>query len=188
MSDLFLPSTRLIPQKGDDPFLSPEEVAFQQRMMRNVQSFPQEFWTAVLQKVALDGEPVPQSQIQGLARLSVTPAASIATTEATSTTTYTDLATSGPELTGLRDGLYILMYGAGTDASSNTLYMSPSINGSTPTDGNAVISTISSTLTTSRVITLQNDNNNTVLMKYRVSGGTGDWGNRWLTAIRYGNA
>lgn len=68
MSELYLTDTETkgFPQKGDTDFLSPAETAFVQRVLRRPEVFPQEFWKAVIQKVALDGEPVPQSQIIGL--------------------------------------------------------------------------------------------------------------------------
>lgn len=199
MSDLYLSSTRLVPQKGDDPFLSREEVAFQQRMLRNVQSFPQEFWTAVIQKVALDGEPVPQSQIQGLASFNVTVANAVAALETTSATAYTDLSTVGPQLTGLRNGLYIVLFGAQMNISDTTeaARVSLSIN-SASASNNEVLALAQSpgsgaalAISTSRAssLTLSNDNNNSVKMVYKTDSGTScGFSLRWMLAIRYGNA
>lgn len=67
MSELFLTDkqTKGFPEKGETDFLTPAEHAFVQRILSRPESFPQAFWSAVIQKIALDGQPIPQSQIQG---------------------------------------------------------------------------------------------------------------------------
>lgn len=67
MSELNLSDseTKGFPRRGDTDYLSPVETAFVQRILSHPESFPEAFWSAVIQKVALDGEPIPQSQIQG---------------------------------------------------------------------------------------------------------------------------
>lgn len=56
------------PARGDDAHLTRDEEQFIQRYLQRPESFPTEFWRAVIQKVALDGEPVPYTQVQGLSR------------------------------------------------------------------------------------------------------------------------
>lgn len=70
MSDLYLTGSESkgFPEKGETDYLSPQEAAFVQRILRRAEVFPQEFWKAVMQKVALDGEPMPFSQISGFRR------------------------------------------------------------------------------------------------------------------------
>ena len=71
MSELHLTDrqTKKFPSRGDTDFLSPEENAFVQRILSRPESFPQAFWSALIQKLALDGLLMPQSQVQGLTRL-----------------------------------------------------------------------------------------------------------------------
>lgn len=70
MSDIHLTDsqTKGFPSRGNTDYLTPEENAFVQRILGQPQSFPQAFWTAIMQKVALDGEPIPYTQVQGLSR------------------------------------------------------------------------------------------------------------------------
>jgi len=53
------------PKQGEDEHLSRDEEQFIKRYLSRPESFPQEFWRAVLQKVSLDGEPIPASQVLG---------------------------------------------------------------------------------------------------------------------------
>lgn len=53
------------PVRGDDEWLNRSEEQFIQRFLSRPESFPESFWRAVIQKVAVDGERIPHSQING---------------------------------------------------------------------------------------------------------------------------
>lgn len=105
-----------------------------------------------------------------------------------SNTTYTSY--SGPTISGLADGSYFLIYGCSAQVNgSQQLFMAPSINGSTPSDSQAVEVTSSSNNSYSRALlaNLSNSNSNTVELKYRVQGSDGSARYRWLIALKYGS-
>lgn len=63
------------------------------------------------------------------------------TAETLNSTTYTDLATAGPSVTLPLAGDYLFHYGMGNDSDTGVAYrwlMSPNLNGTTPTDTDAV--------------------------------------------------
>ena len=107
---------------------------------------------------------------------------------------YTDLATVGPQLTGLPDGQYLLVFGFTAAASGGAA--APSINGASPTDSQAASYqpgggiVIADAISTMRLlpVTLKNDGNSIVTLKYRFDGSnTATFLYRWLAALRYAN-
>lgn len=124
----------------------------------------------------------------------------------TTSTTYADLAVGGvgPSLSHLPDGIYLIVTsataGCATPASGSPdhaeTWASISINGSTPSDGDAIYTSIVGvniglTLTSSKVLirSLRNGNNNSLVMKYRAENGTpgsAAWADRVLTVLRLG--
>jgi hypothetical protein len=197
------------PKKGEDVFLNPDETAFVQRILSRPETIPQAFWTAVIQKIGLDGLPIPQSQVQGLQRLqdqvddtiqavedaqiTTSVATTVTTLESTGSGTYGSLSTVGPGLTGLLDGVYILAFGAHAVVSNSSGFMSPSTNAATPSDNDgAFLSStgdVQASIMRALPVTLSNSNNSSVVMEYRASFGASiSFANRWLFALRYGNA
>lgn len=138
------------------------------------------------------GLSLPVSSIQGYARdapqQAFTPAG-----ESTSSTTYTDLATVGPEITNLSAGRYLAIFGCIYDsASGSDGFMSPSVNGAVPIDNDAAYAKASVAnrynIVRGLIVTLSGSNTNTITMKYRVSGTTNSFENRWLVLTRVSNA
>lgn len=90
-------------------------------------------------KTWFEGNPpaIPVTQVLGFSQFTAQAATRIATSESTSSTSYTNLATVGPTIGGLPSGKYVFLFGSilqGTAAP----YMGLSINGSTPNDTDAI--------------------------------------------------
>lgn len=64
MSSYYGPGDRP-PVRGDDEFLDRREEQFLHRYLSHPESFPDVFWQALVQKLAVYGEPIPYSQING---------------------------------------------------------------------------------------------------------------------------
>lgn len=139
------------------------------------------------------GIAIPVNQLVGFSGFQAQQAA-VNTSEGTTSLTYTDLATVGPSLTGLRPGSYVFLYGAQATggASADTQWMALNIDGTAPSDSEAYIAAINGQIDQGAMVvtkTLANTNQNgaTVKAQYRVSGGanTQFWNRRWLVALKY---
>lgn len=99
--------------------------------------------------------------------------------QSTSTSTYgNNLATVGPTFTAPVAGSYSLTYGAAC-SNSWTPYSSPSINGSTPLDDDAVFGSGGKFGSEgSKQVTLGAAQ--TVVLQYRSEGGSSTWIRRWM--------
>lgn len=106
----------------------------------------------------------------------------IATNEGPATSAYGNLATVGPSINGLADGVYVILWGANTTGGAHEGHMGISVNGDTPVDGEAAGSAYSIPIAWGRLVTLSNKHNNTVVCKYK--GGQQSWARRWIVAIR----
>lgn len=155
--------------------------------------FPPEFKQWLADYVALQTPPLPISQVFGF-QLQRARTATVDTSETTTSTSYTNLATTGPTLSGLANGWYLLVFGA--DASGTTASaaprMSPEINGVAASDADscslATLFNDTAALTSNLRVLMVHLNvaggNNEVVMKYRVAAGTGRFQFRFLHAIK----
>lgn len=114
-----------------------------------------------------------------------------ASVETTASASYTDLATVGPSLTGLPDGVYLLLYSAAAKNSivDQAARVSVEVNATAASDADAAetqLTSYSSIMGFSQK-TLDNDGNNTVTLKYRTSSGTGSFFRRRLIALKVSN-
>lgn len=184
---------------SDTVTLSLQEAELVKRILGNPAYFPEAFKSWVVQYMAVNQELIPRSLIQG-SFFSSSNVAEVATSESTSSGSYTNLSTTGPELTGLSDGIYLLLFGSVVYDVANSFSgnMSLSYNGSTAVDADSlsVAYTVSEGaaveqlgVSASRAVlkTLENDNNNTVTAKYKSGGTTVDFYYRWLIALKVGN-
>lgn len=149
--------------------------------------FPEEFKGWLSDYIATNMPKLPISQVFGFKLENANVATPIAAQQSTTSTSYTDLATVGPELTGLSDGFYIVLFGAFCDtaASSTTSFMSPSFNGATALDADSASGPGTGPQSRALMTELRNNHVNTIRMKYkRSTGTTGDWEKRWLVALR----
>lgn len=158
----------------------------QQRTMETMGAaifFPQEFKDWMVNMVAVQIPLIPFSQILG-AKLNLARSAdAIATSEAVTGSVYVDAATPGPLLTNIANGKYIIFYGAHVPNGGKA---SPSINGSTPSDDNAITSiSTGGAGARGKLVTLTSNNLNSVKLQYKAGG---NFRNRWLVAWRIGAA
>jgi hypothetical protein len=147
--------------------------------------FPDEFKTWLADYVATNIPLIPFQSFLG-ARLNIARSGDyIATEEGTTSASYVDLATVGPQITGLVNGVYLALYGARLNAT-DFAGMSISVNGGTPSDDDMISSGQAGTMARGSVFNLQQDHNNSLRIKYKnIHGGlTKNFSNRWLVAIR----
>jgi hypothetical protein len=187
-----------------DVFLTPEERAAMRRMLMFPEEFPPEFKNWLLEYVGVNGE-IQQSQVRGLVT-SLSPAFQVVTTSETTTSqTYVDLATVGPRITGLGDGVYLVLFGCQMVVTSNIFggCMAVATDDVAASDatGFAIQEGVGEGPNVeffdvpgmrALLLTLTHGGNNTLTAKYRftapTSGTNPSFANRWLAAIRVGNA
>jgi len=129
--------------------------------------------------------------IVGFTQFTAVVADTVTAGETTTSTSYTDLTTVGPKLTGLSDGQYLFIYGsfvAANKTAGNTARMSIASELIAADDAWAGQSStqVGSSIVAFKAMTLKNGSN-TVTAKYRVNGGTGTFNLRALFALRYAN-
>ncbi len=105
--------------------------------------------------------------------------------ELCSSTSYVDLATLGPQLTGLENGSYMVMFGYWTEGGTAVTRFASSFYNGLGTGGSqeAEVNRDGQAMQV-HLVDLQKDNNNSILVRYRTSGGTGNFGKRWLHAVQ----
>ena len=154
--------------------------------------FPPEFKQWLADYVALQTPKFPISQVFGYA-LQRARSATVDTSEASSSTAYGNLATVGPTLSNLASGFYLLVFGFDGNATSANahMFMSPSINGAAAVDADSCemqpLYPASALTSNVRVLMVQLNGAsgvNEVIMKYRMSGNSGNFSMRFLHAIK----
>ena len=133
---------------------------------------------------------LPVSQITGFTKFTASAATSISAIESTSSGTYIDLATVGPQLTNLADGKYVVFVGVNDNSrfAASTTYVGVKVNSTEASDTNAL--RIPQTAgAQALLISASAGGANTVTMRYRVtdSGGSTSIGGRWMVALKYSN-
>lgn len=179
--------------KGEEAYLSQEE----RRQLKRILSFPEEFppeFSAWIEDHVRVNAQITQGQVQGLSTLLVKADKIPATGDSSETTTsftYTDLATVGPQLQ-VGAGKWIFWYGCHTVGSAAGVGsgMSVDINGAGATDADSVSMLGTNWVSITRALTLDlSEANNTIVSKYRCVGvGTSTFYRRFLIGLRYGNA
>lgn len=117
----------------------------------------------------------------------------IGAAETTSSATYTDLATVGPQLTNIPDGQYLILFGALARTSVNTFAarMSVKVNSTEALDADAVAWVVTDNVTATgfTVKTLSGGGDNTITARYRVddAAATGIYSDRTMAAFRFAN-
>ena len=139
------------------------------------------------------GIAIPITQILGFQQFTAQ-FAKVDTAESTTSTTYVDLATVGPSITGLSNGKYVFLFSilayntSGTDQAVAGL----SLNGASPIAGDELIAgggaTNQATHTAFAQATLMSGNN-AVRLRYKSTlGGAANFQYRRLIALRFSNA
>ena len=172
--------------------LQQDEQQLINRLLGNPGALPAAFWAAVIDRVVVDApSQIPVSQLQGFSQFRATAAPDILTEQTTPSTSYTNLATTGPEITGLSDGQFLVLFGYTGFAPAGTgSVMSVSVNGAAASDNDWATQDNASNASTSRIVlkTLAGSGSNTITAKYRSKfAGTSTYSKRWLIALRTGN-
>ena len=182
------------PDRGPEAYLSPEERQFMQRLFSFPEDFPPKFRSWVEQHLAVNGS-FTRGQVEGLTQFDPRAATPIAgLNESTTSTTYTNLTTVGPELTGIGKGDYLLLFGSQVVTANNgeVGLVSVSINGVAAADSDAlIVGSPGSTINASSMRVVAKElalASNSITMKYRSSlGNAVFFQNRWLFALKTGN-
>ena len=177
---------------GPEAYLSSDERKALQRSLSFPEDLPPKFKSWLIDFIAVNIPQIPVGQVVGFERFAGTQVSFfsnlVSGDTTTSSTTYVDL--SGPSLSALEGGEYILMYGCRMQ-TNNTLvhYYSPSVNGAAASDVDAAQGRgpIIASVARVKIATLPAGTANTVAMRYRVDTSTGGFGDRWLVAVRVGN-
>lgn len=152
------------------------------RLLASPLDFPDAFKRWVGDYFAQNVPLIPFGSILG-ARVNIAKSGDfIATTQGPGTGSYGDLATVGPSITGLANGVYIVLWGATTTGGEHQGFMGISVNGDTPTDTSAAGSSFDQDIVGGRIVTVAADHNNSIVCKYK--GGQQNWGRRWISVIR----
>jgi hypothetical protein len=171
--------------------LTEREMALMERMFSNPRVWPDraKVWIAdyVSQNLSL-----PISQVLGFTTFVAQTTDPVNTAEATGSTSYTNLATVGPTLTGISDGLYVVLFGCRISHSlggGDAGLMSVQGNAVAATDTNAINSNATTQVGTNVAFQLHElrANSNTLTAKYRTTAGTATFDGRTMLAIKIGN-
>lgn len=135
----------------------------------------------------------PISQVTGFTQYTAVTAPFIFTDESTTSSTYGNLATTGPTLSGLADGKYVIHFGAASyiAAGGTEAGMSIQVNSAAVSDNDACISQVGSFVSISTTVakSLSNNGSNSITAKYRSLNNVNaaHFARRWLIAQRYSN-
>lgn len=171
--------------------LTDQEMQLLEKLLGNWRLIPDKFKADMVDYLSVNPPAIPFSQVIGATQFAPYSAADVTTGETTTSTSFTDLATVGPTLTGLSDGSYLFFFGAAMIQSDHTLSqcMALKVNSTEAVIAESAINNSEQYVTGSRVVlkTLAGGGNNTVTCRYRVDGGTGTWSYRWMHALRVSN-
>lgn len=182
-----------------DPTQVPQDEmrVFLQGLLANPNLLPESFLGFLVDYLAINQPMIPVELIQGYSR-NKAQTAEVTTAETTNSTTFTDLATAGPSITGLSSGIYMITFGASSGMSSGTVtnshLMSVSLNGAAASDTDSAFWNSFSAGGNQRIpgsrsiVKTLDAASNSIVCKYRVTGDTYEWKYRWLIAQRIGNA
>jgi len=175
--------------------LTPEQREKIQSFLSQPMKFPQEFKQYLTDYLATNIPPIPVSQLLGykgtLARYDVIESFSDGNTA--DERTWIDLPdATGPEVTGLADGVYWAAFGyhhPGFNAGGATQRMGPSINGADPGyyARSVALDAGKTVWRAARLNVVGGKDNNTVTCKYWYDLGGGadaEYDNRWLAMLR----
>lgn len=166
--------------------------------LKNPILFPEEFTTWITDFYATNIPKIPVSQILGFAIHKIKSVDTIGT-EPTNSSSYAsfcegvtanpsgwvDLATDGPELTGLANGYYLCMYGAFTYGNTGAVRVGISKDGGTPADDEAMVTAAGHNMRLFLVDFSQGNHDHTLKMKYENTGAFGAWfSSRWVHAVK----
>lgn len=155
------------------------------------QWLPKEHKSYMVDYLSMNQPLIPVSQLVGFDRFTAQ-LANVLTDENTTSTSYVNLTTTGPSLSGLSEGAYIVLFGAQcVPGAGEQGAMSVSVNGAAASDDDAAFSSATNaTLCRALAVTLTDPTSNEIVTKYRtnVGGAATRFLRRWIIALRYANA
>lgn len=208
---MFLPdgAQGTVPPSGVTDFspatdeVTSSDIAIMQRVLsaaaQNPSMIPESFMAYVLDWLQVNNLQIPIGQVFGFQKfLSTQVTVDFISDNGVGTTTsatYGDLtgATAGPELDGLPDGKYLILFGAAAGSgvtATETALVSILVNGVAATDNDAAQNQNAALASIVRGVpkSLSNNGSSSVKLVYReAGGGSGTFSFRWLAAIRYDN-
>lgn len=152
-----------------------------------------QFFSYITSWIEQSGIQIPISQVPGFTQFTMQSATPVAAEETTASDVYVNLATTGPSITGIPAGTYMVAYGsrAHNTTGGGGCAMSVDVNGGGAADADAAetFDTSDSSITIMRAVTVSAANN-TFTAKYRRLGttGTAHFTTRWMIALRTANA
>ena len=158
--------------------------------LKNPIMFPPAFKDWVADWYATNVPKLHVSQIFGFKLHSIHCADDVPAFEATASTAYGDLATPGPSLENLANGLYVVMWGAYASGATSAvnIYMSISADGDTPSGQREMVCQSSEMAFSAGRMALvdftQGDHTHSLAAKYKYSGTSGFFQYRWLHALK----
>lgn len=168
---------------------SPEDRELLQRLLFRPLILPPEFKSWLYKFASGDAAPHFQ-ELLGVKARRWRVATPVLPLEYTNSTAYTDLATVGPELTGLENGQYMIMFGYYTqNGGSGSRYgrcfynnqeadPGPSPECDVVIEGQAIMF---------HLVNLKHQNDNSIKLQYRVPTSDAFFSNRWLHAVQVGS-
>lgn len=153
-------------------------------------NLPSTFWDYMVRKWLADAPVFPISQVFGFTGFTFQAATTIAAGEATTSTSYVDLATVGPTLFGLGKGKYAIFFGAQCQPTSPSVaLMSISVtNVAAATDADAIVVSAANETCTGVILKDLTNDINGLQAQYRSSGGNScSFSGRKLIAVKYAN-
>lgn len=167
-----------------------------QRIFGSPNAIPASFWAYAKSMQEADQPMIPFSSVFGAPLVRPHDAPRINTAEATTSVAYTNLATVGPELSGLPDGVYVIWFGAGakTTNAAALAFTGLQVNGTGPADDSESVESpaVGGFFPGSTVVvkTLQTGGNNSLRLRYRIQTApeTATFNKRFLIALRAANA
>lgn len=178
-----------------NPQTTTEDVALMQRVFQaaaqNPLMLPADFMAYLFDYIQTSRLQVPIGQVFGFSQFTANVAPFIVATEATTATSYGDLATVGPVLTGIPDGKYLLLYGSQAYTTGGAVaFMSVQVNSTAAGDDDSAASTTGAahSVMMTKIASLSNGSN-TITAKYRelTAGQTATFQRRWLVALKFAN-
>ena len=161
--------------------------------LTNSLQLPKDTLGYLVEHLSLNQPMIPVSQLSGFTQFTAQAAPTIGgAAETTTSASFTTLTTTGPILTGLPNGKYLVLFGAlmrTTPADGSYFaYMGIRVNTTDPDVADAAETSARDWVNSVFVITttLSSGDNNTLEARYRTdAGGTGYFGQRWLVALKY---
>lgn len=188
------PTTSDIPQQKTEPAAVEDIQALRdqlKKLLAKPDLLPDNFLSFLVDYLSVNQPAIPISQIFGFSQFTAQ-GSEVAAQESTTSDIATDLTTTGPALSNLGPGNYVVLWGANllNVTAGKDAVMSLSVTGGTSPSDTVIAGSTASFISGARaaLIALTGETNS-ITAKYKRggTGGTATFYGRWLIAIRYAN-